>query len=220
MLQWSDSSLLIVAHGSSRYPEAARDLLRLSERLRDKFARVEIAFWRQQPELSKAHLQGERIFVLPYFAGVGKHTEELIPARLGDDSRIRYCAPIGSNPRIPGLIEKRAGNQSAALLLIAHGSSHHAASRTPQAIAATLREGGAFTEVAVAYLEQEPFARDWRNLMNTEKIVVQPLLLAAGMHANEDLPALFAGSGVQLLSGIGSDDEILAMMLEQIEAAS
>ena len=220
MQEWSDASLLLVAHGSSRYPQAADHLLRLADRLRQRklFARIDVAFWRQQPELSKDHLQGERIFLLPYFAGVGKHTEELIPERLGKDSRIRYCQPIGANPCIPDLIERRLANRDAALLLVAHGSHHHAASRTPEAIAATLRQRGKFAEVAVAYLEQEPNARNWRRLVSRSEVIVQPLLLAAGMHASDELPALFPG--LQIQGGIGSDEDIIAMMLEQIEAAS
>ena len=71
MLQWSHSSLLLVAHGSSRYPEAAGDLLRLAKRLEGRFARVDVAFWRQQPELSRDHLRGSSIYVLPFFAGAG-----------------------------------------------------------------------------------------------------------------------------------------------------
>jgi sirohydrochlorin cobaltochelatase len=232
MPQWSHSSLLLVAHGSSRYPQAAADLLRLAKRLDGFFARIDVAFWRQPPELTREHLKGKSIFVLPYFAGAGKHTDELIPERLGlsgsitrrDGAEIRYCQPIGANPRLPSLILNRARHggldlSASALLLIAHGSSHQHASRTPEAIAGRLRDYRAFAEVKTVYLEQEPYARDWRKLVKAKTVIAQPLLLAAGMHASEDLPALL-GDAVHLRDGIGSDEEILAMMIDQIEEVS
>jgi sirohydrochlorin cobaltochelatase len=241
MLQWSQSSLLLVGHGSTRYPDSAADLLRLAGLLRHRrlFERVDVAFWRQDPLLSRDQLRGRQVFVLPYFAGAGKHTEELIPERLGlagrvterDGGQVFYCAPIGCHPALPSLIERRAmalcqthglDTAGTALLLIAHGSSHGGASRTPHAIAAELCNRKRFAEVATVFLEQAPYARDWADLVTAPAVVAQPLLLAAGMHASEDLPSLFGGDRprVFLQSGVGSDDEIIDMMLGQIEAAS
>lgn len=240
MQQWSHSSLLLVAHGSSRFPDSAADLMRLAERIRGKslFERVDVAFWRQNPVLSADHLQGEQIYVLPFFAGLGKHTEQLIPERLGlkgavteiGRQRIIYCPPVGCHPRLPILIQQRAAAfcreqnldpLGTALLLIGHGSKEGGASRTPETVASHLRDNAVFAEVVTVFLEQAPFARDWRSIVMTSDVIAQPLLLSAGMHASEDLPALFDGHPhVWLQRGIGSDDEIVAMMLEQIEAAS
>jgi sirohydrochlorin cobaltochelatase len=241
MLHWSQSSLLLVGHGSSRYPESAAGLQRLAGILRRRalFERVDVAFWRQDPLLSPSHVRDRQVFVLPYFAGAGRHTDELIPERLGiegalterDGSRILYCRPIGCHPRLPSLIERRAlarcrdesvDAAATALLLIAHGSSHGGAGRTAEDIAARLRQGGGFAEVVTVFLEQAPFARDWADLVTAPAVVAQPLLLAAGMHASEDLPALLARTDkrVFLQNGIGDDDEIVAMMLDQIEALS
>jgi sirohydrochlorin cobaltochelatase len=75
-----------------------------------------------------------------------------------------------------------------------------------------------FGEVATAYLEQAPYAADWKKLVSKPKVVAQPLLLSAGMHASADLPPLFAGSETVLLQGIGSEEEIASLILDQLEA--
>lgn len=219
------ASLLLVAHGSTRHPAAADGLYRVAERLQPRFAHVDIAFWRQEPVLSPDHLRAGKVFVVPYFAGLGKHTEQLIPERLGLPGKpdITYCPPVGCHPALPGLIHRRAlaaaeDPSRTTLLLIGHGSREGGANRTPEAIAETLRGLGGFAEVATAYLEQAPFAADWRGLVRFPSVVAQPLLLSAGMHASDDLPPLFAGSDAVLLQGIGDEAEIAAMILDQIEA--
>jgi sirohydrochlorin cobaltochelatase len=219
------ASLLLVAHGSTRHPAAAEGLYRIAERLKPRFAHVDVAFWRQEPVLSPDHLRGGKVYVVPYFAGLGKHTEQLIPERLGLPGKpgVTYCPPVGCHPALPGLIHRRAlaatdNPAETSLLLIGHGSREGGANRTPEKIAETLRSLGGFAEVATAYLEQAPFAADWRRLVRFPKVVAQPLLLSAGMHASEDLPPLFAGSNAILLQGVGEEAEIAAMVLDQIEA--
>ncbi len=222
-----DASLLLIAHGSTRYPKAANGLYRIAGRLMQKFAHVDVAFWRQAPELSPAQLREGKVFVVPYFAGLGKHTEQLIPERLGlatQSGRIVYCPPVGCHPALPGMIRRRALAATAdpsrtTLLLIAHGSREGGANRTPEAIAETLRSMGGFAEVTVVYLEQAPFAANWRAAVSRLFVVAQPLLLSAGMHASEDLPPLFAGENAVLLQGVGEEEEIAAMILDQTQAA-
>ena len=222
-----DASLLLVAHGSTSFPDAAGDLYRIADRLRPRFAHVDVTFWRQEPVVSRDHLRQGKVFVVPYFAGLGKHTEQLIPQKLGLTEGmvgdVVYCPPVGCHPDLPRLIHRRALAATAdpantALLLIGHGSREGGANRTPEAIAASLRVLGGFGEIVTAYLEQAPCAADWRTLVTLPTVVAQPLLLSAGMHASDDLPALFQGSGAVLLHGIGTDEEIAAMILDQIKA--
>ncbi len=65
------ASLLLVAHGSTRHPAAADGLYRIAERLKPRFAHVDVAFWRQEPILSPEPLRDGPVFVVPYFAGLG-----------------------------------------------------------------------------------------------------------------------------------------------------
>ena len=219
------ASLLLVAHGSTRYPAAAEDLYRIAEMLKPRFTHVDIAFWRQEPILSQVHLRDGPVFVVPYFAGLGKHTEQMIPERLDLAAKpdVTYCPPVGCHPALPGMIHRRALAATAnpaetALLLIGHGSREGGANRTPEAVAEALRGLGGFAEIVTAYIEQAPFAADWRKLVRSPRVVAQPLLLSAGMHASDDLPPLFAGSDAVLLQGIGTDEEIAAMILDQTRA--
>lgn len=220
------ASLLLVAHGSTRHPAAADGLYRIAERLKPRFAHVDVAFWRQEPVLTPDHLRDGKVYVVPYFAGLGKYTEQLIPERLGLPGRpgVTYCPPVGCHPALPGLIHRRAlaaagDPASTSLLLIGHGSREGGANRTPEAIAENLRALGGFAEVVTAYLEQAPFATDWRKLVHCPKVVAQPLLLSAGMHASEDLPPLFEGSNAVLLHGVGSEEEIAGLILDQLGAS-
>jgi len=242
-MDWSRSSLLLVAHGSSRTPESAAGLARLAERIRQRalFERVDIAFWRQDPFLAEEHLSAAFTYVLPFFAGLGKHTEQLIPARLRltgpltrrDGRQIVYCPPVGCHPALPELIARRALSlcgendldpAATALLVIGHGSRDGGASRTPESIASALR-AYPFAEIGALFLEQPPFARDWAQLVRSRAVIAQPLLLSAGMHQSEDLPRLFDPAAhpqrrIWLQQGIGSDEEIVAIMLDQIGAAA
>jgi sirohydrochlorin ferrochelatase len=221
------ASLLLVAHGSTSHPDAAQGLYRIAERLKPRFAHVDVAFWRQEPLLSRASLREGKVYVVPYFTGLGKHTETLIPGKLGITCKVAedvtYCPPVGCHPDLPRLIHRRALQAAAdpaetALLLIGHGSKDGGANRTPEAIARALRALGGFGEVVTAYLEQAPFAADWRKLVRKPHVVAQPLLLSAGMHASADLPLLFTGSGAVLMQGIGNDEEIETLILDQIGA--
>lgn len=222
-----NASLLLVAHGSTSHPDAAQGLYRIAKLLAPRFAHVDVAFWRQEPLLSRDSLRDGKVYVVPYFTGLGKHTETLIPGKLGITCKvaggITYCPPVGCHPGLPALIHRRALLAAAdpgetTLLLIGHGSKEGSANRTPEAIAVALRSLGGFGEVVTAYLEQAPFAHDWPDLTSKPNIVAQPLLLSAGMHASADLPPLFAGSGAVLLQGIGSDEEIAGLILDQLEA--
>jgi sirohydrochlorin cobaltochelatase len=221
------ASLLLVAHGSSSHPDAALGLYRIAERLKPRFAHVDVAFWRQEPFVSRESLREGKVYVVPYFTGLGKHTETLIPGKLGITCKVAkdlvYCPPVGCHSALPGLIHRRAVQAAAdpaqtSLLLIGHGSKEGGANRTPEAIARALRDLGGFGEVVTAYLEQPPFATDWRRLVRKSKVVAQPLLLSAGMHASADLPPLFAGTEAVLLHGIGSEEEIAGLILGQLEA--
>jgi sirohydrochlorin cobaltochelatase len=222
-----DSSLLLVAHGSASHPDAAIGLYRIAGLLAPRFAHVDVAFWRQEPLLSRSQLREGKVYVVPYFTGLGKHTETLIPGKLGLTCKVAgdvtYCPPVGCHPELPHLIHRRAlaaadDPAETTLLLIGHGSKEGGANRTPEAIAEALRKLGGFGEVKTAYLEQAPFAADWRDLVTKRRVIAQPLLLSAGMHASTDLPPLFEGAGAILLQGIGSEEEIAGLILDQLEA--
>jgi sirohydrochlorin cobaltochelatase len=187
------------------------------------------------------------LYIVPLFAGHGKHTDQLIPQALGltgklthcDGRTIRYCPPLGTHPAIPQLLGRRAAElchrenvnpAKTTLLLIAHGSSTGGASQTPDMVAHALRAMNIFAEVVVAYIEQAPAVHDWPNLVHTAMVIAVPLLISDGMHANDDLPPLFGldkstggpakihGHRVWLMGGIGHDGELEQMTLDLVRA--
>lgn len=247
------TALVLVGHGSARHPDSAAPILALAEELRRRGPWDEVAavFMKQAPHLDQAlSLVGaETVVVIPVFAGKGYYTDTLIPRGMGldgavtvkDGRTVLYTAPAGGNPRIPGLMACRADGVArdcgwspgdTSLLLIAHGSSRPGgAGDTPRAIAAAIAAHDHFAEVALCFLEQEPFARDWTTMVQGDKVVALPLLVAQGMHASQDIPPLFglvsgqtgpvvaAGRTVRLATGLGAEPELVDIIAEMAEAA-
>lgn len=243
------AALVLVGHGSTRHPDGALPILALAEDIRRRrlFAEVVAVFMKQDPPLAAAEtlVQAARLVVVPVFAGKGYYTDELIPREMRltgrvtdrDGRRILYTEAAGTHPRIPALLRGRAEAVAAtagfiaresALLLIAHGSSRPGgAGETPRAIAAALT---GFREVVLVFLEQEPEAARWRDLVNCRDVVALPLLVAQGMHASRDIPPLFGlengetgpkechGHRVALASGLGAEPALVEVILEMANA--
>ena len=249
---WKDAHLLLVGHGTARVEAGDGAVRRVAHALRDKglFASVQAAFWREEPKVTAALFGPGLNYVVPLFAGHGKHTDTLIPEALGLSGPVTrrggrtvvYCPPVGTHPRIPALIEHHASivceengvaPAKAALLLIAHGSqsSEGRSSATPEAVGGTIRDRDIFAQVAVSYLEQTPYVRDWATAIEACDVIAMPLLLSDGMHVNDDLPPLFGLNGpaggpamvgkhrVWLTGGIADDAVLEAMTLDLIRLA-
>lgn len=244
----TDAALILVGHGSSRIPDAGRPILDLAEavRARGVFAEVACAFMKQPPFVEGApeRVEAALVHVVPVFAGKGYYTDQLVPRAMGLEGAetrrggklIRYTAPAGTHPGLPGILARRAvtlargagvDHAKAGLLLIAHGSSRPGgAGETPRAIAAAIARAGLFAEVALCFLEQEPFARDWPALTRARDLVVLPLLVAQGLHAGADIPPLFGlrpgetgpahshGRRVRLMGGLGAEPELVDIVLD------
>lgn len=190
-------------------------------------------------------VSASEVYVVPNFAGAGHITRHELPRALGldgpltvrDGRRIHFAEPVGSHPSLPALLRKRIEALAAgagldrrrlSVLLIGHGSARPGSSGTAEAIAEALRAHGDYGEVVTAYLEQEPFVADWPRLVSTPTVIAAPLLVAEGLHGSEDLPPLFGlprggggpahvhGRTVFLCRGIGSDPEIVEVILERV----
>lgn len=249
---WPDSALILVGHGSSRNPGSRVPTCRLAEELarRQLFAEVRACFLKEPPDPRQTldRVSAKRVYVVPNFAGSGHFTQAIIPAELGligpvtvaAGRTILYAEPVGGHPRVIAMIRRQALAALAengrppgevCLLLVGHGSTRPGgAAATAEAIAAVLRGGGEFGEVATAFLEEAPFVADWRRIVGTRAVVVVPLLIAEGLHASEDLaplfglapgapgPAIIDNREVWLGRGIGSDPEVVEIILDLVRA--
>ncbi|CAA7613399.1 CbiX/SirB N-terminal domain-containing protein [Magnetospirillum sp. UT-4] len=247
------AAIVLVGHGSARHPDSAAPVLALAEALRARgpWTEVRAAFMKQEPGLEHAldGLEAAEVVVVPVFAGQGYYTDTLIPRAMGLDGAvtrrpgrlIRYTAAAGGHPRIPGVMACRASGTATAagmdpaatrLLLIAHGSSRPGGSgATPRAIAEAIAAMNHFAEVALAFLEQEPLATGWRDLVAPGAVVVLPLLVAQGMHASQDIPPLFGltagqtgpvtvdGRRVVLSAGLGAEPELVEIVAGMVTGA-
>jgi sirohydrochlorin cobaltochelatase len=230
-------ALILVGHGTS-VEDGGAPLAALADRLgrRGRFAEIHVAFLRQEPRLGPIDSLTDApwVVIVPVMAGGGALSGPHIERIAGLDGslterggrRLRLTPPVGSHPAFADLVERRARAEALAwgfdpsalaLLLVAHGSSRPGgAGEGAQALAATLAGRGLFAQVTCAFLEQAPYAADWRDLIRGLRVVALPLLLSAGTHARRDLPALFAGAAdrVRLAPPLGDDPGLDALVLD------
>src|SRR5436190_16844888 len=220
---YSSSALLIVGHGSTVNPDSsAPTLAHAAEiRLREVFADVECAFWKEEPSLRDAIFAFDpefvrEVYVVPNFISEGYFTQTVVPRELELNGRItkrasgqswKYCEPVGNHSRMTELLLKRAGEVAqdanpaeTSLLIVAHGTdlnenSAVAAKREAEKIRA-LRKYAAVLNV---YMEEPPLVSDWRKLTKTSNVVVVPFFISDGLHSYEDIPVLL---GIAVAAGV------------------
>ena len=209
-----DSALLIVAHGSTVNPDSsAPTLVHAAEiRRRKIFAKVDCAFWKEEPSLRDALFLFDpesirEVYVVPNFISEGYFTQTVVPRELELNGRItkradgqiwRYCEPVGNHPVMTELLLKRARDVApdvdpaeTSLLIVAHGTdlnenSAVAAKREAEKIRAL----GKYAAVLNLYMEEPPLVSEWRKLTETPDVVVVPFFISDGLHSYEDIPRL------------------------------
>ena len=126
---FTDSALVLVAHGSTQNADSAKPANQHADELRARrlFAEVRTGFIKQQPEIG-AVLEGikaGRIFVVPLFISEGYYTGEILPRELGllsDDDEafacirkkggqiLHYCGPVGTHTSMTDALLLRAAD--------------------------------------------------------------------------------------------------------------
>ena len=209
-----DAALLIVAHGSTVNPDSSAPTLEHAAEIRRRkiFAKVECAFWKEEPSLRDALFLFDpesirEVYVVPNFISEGYFTQTVVPRELELDGRItnrsngqiwKYCEPVGNHPLMTELLLKRARDVApdaapaeTSFLIVAHGTdlnenSAVAAKREAEKIRAL----GKYAAVLNVYMEESPLVSDWRTLTKTPTVVVVPFFISDGLHSYEDIPRL------------------------------
>lgn len=203
-------ALLLVGHGSAHDPESGAPVRAHARRIREErhFEEVEVAFWKEPPFLRDGLelVRAEDVFVVPMFLADGYYVRQVVPREIGLEGkltrsgarRIRYCPPVGSHPRMPELVLRRAREcalltvaerRRAALVVIGHGTERSATSAgTVQRITARLRRASEFGTVDCGFLDQEPRIERVVGGMRTRHIVLVPFFLAEGHHTRVTVP--------------------------------
>ena len=222
------SALLVVAHGSTVNPDSSAPTLAHAAEIRRRniFAKVECAFWKEEPSLRDALFLFDpesirEVYVVPNFISEGYFTQTVVPRELELNGPItkrlngqlwRYCEPVGNHPLMTELLLKRARDVApdvdpaeTSLLIVAHGTdlnenSAVAAKREVEKI----RSLGKYAAVLNVYMEESPAVSDWRKLAKTHNVVVVPFFISDGLHSYEDIPGLLGIANGRSRTGLSA----------------
>jgi sirohydrochlorin cobaltochelatase len=210
MFRKPDSALILIGHGSTVNPDSSGPTYDHAEAIhaRGVFREVHCAFWKEEPSLRQVlhACDADDIYIVPNFISEGYFTETVIPRELElagpitqrGGRTLKYCAPVGSHPRMTELLLRRATETApgvnpahSALFIVGHGTglndnSAVAAKREVERIAAL----GRFAEVHNAYMEEAPLIAEWDRLTAQPNVIIVPFFIADGLHSYEDIPVL------------------------------
>jgi sirohydrochlorin cobaltochelatase len=236
-------ALLLIGHGSTVVPDAARPLLAHADAIRESgcFGEVNVGMLLGEPNVDSVFsaLNAPVVHVVPFFLDDGYFTRIVIPDRLlplvSGSRVIRFCPPVGLHDGIATLLETRLlrhcemfGNdpRSVSVLLVGHGSAQGPGrARALQRHAANLEARGLFGRVRVAYLEEPPFVAESLAGARGHIVAVIGYLANDGAHATKDLPCLIAeeralrGTNwppVHDVGTIGSDEALPRLIMDQV----
>jgi sirohydrochlorin cobaltochelatase len=239
----ANTALLLIGHGSTRYPDAAIGLQRHADALRveGSFPVVEVGLLKGSPSVAEAlgRINAAKVHVVPFFMESGYFTRVAIPRALGLSSpnagpRLHLCPPIGLHDGMAALIERQSlaacaalniASRTVAVLVVGHGS----ASTPGMALALhehSARVGwtGLFARVEAACLEEAPFVADSLQALRHHPVVVIGFFAGDGGHVRDDLPSLVAaeqaargadGLAVRLQGIVTDNPEVVQIILDQ-----
>ena len=241
----TQDALLLIGHGSTVLPDAARPLIAHAEVIREsgRFSEVKVGMLLGEPDVSSvfATLTAPVVNVVPFFLDDGYFTRIAIPDRLlqlTSGSRvIRFCPPVGLHEGIATLLETRlvrhcemygTDPKSLSVLLVGHGSAKGPGrARALPRHTKALESGGRFGWVRIAYLEEAPFVAEALASTRGHVVAVIGYLANEGMHATKDLPRLIAAERaargtnwppVHDLGTIGADEVLPSLIMDQVTA--
>lgn len=240
---FTQDALLLIGHGSTTLPGAARPLLAHAETIRasGRFAEVAVGMLLGEPSAAAVAdaLTAPVVHVAPFFLEEGYFTRIVIPDLLlprASASRVlRFCPPAGAHDGIVGILEKRLSRhceafgtnpKSLSVLLVGHGSGRGPGrARLLRRHANRLEAAGHFGWVRVAYLEEAPFVPETLASARGHVVAVIGYLANEGTHATVDVPAFIAAERAQRgthwppvhdLGSIGGDQEMARLIMDQV----
>ena len=214
---FSDAALVVLGHGTTLNDGSAAPVFQhaAEQRRRGIFAEVREAFWKQEPQVKSvlATITASRVFIVPLFISEGYFSDEVIPRELGfgtdfrfqtSDSRLFYCQPVGTHPRMTSVILARASEvvekfpfprapkpKDTTLFIAGHGTERNERSRQSiERQVETIRAQNIYAAVHAVFMEEEPRISDCHSLGQTRNLVVVPFFISDGLHVVEDIPVL------------------------------
>jgi sirohydrochlorin cobaltochelatase len=226
--------LLLIGHGSVRYPNAGEAMLRHADAVRatGRFAGVEVALLNGSPSVNEAlgRIGAATVRVVPFFMENGYFSRVALARALGGYPAL-LCPPVGVHDGMAGLIERQAlaacgdlgvPSHGTAVLVVGHGSSS-APGRALVLHRHVGRVAGTelFARVEAACLEEPPLVADVLPGLRAHPVVVIGFFANHGGHVRDDVPALIAaeqagrGDAGQpvLFHGCVTDDPMMAEII-------
>jgi sirohydrochlorin cobaltochelatase len=205
-----DSALILVGHGSTLNPDSSAPTFQHVDEImrRGIFGEVHCCFWKEEPSFREIFylVESHDIYVVPNFISQGYFTETIIPREMELSGRIttrglttiKYCDPVGCDPRMAELLLRRAREvapnvppEETSLLIVGHGTSlNERSAEAAQEQVRLIREKSNFAEVSEAYMEEEPYIADWTKNTSQPNVVIVPFFIADGLHSYQDIPVL------------------------------
>ena len=220
---FANDALLLVAHGSSRYPDAGRTLQLHAAALRTQahFAEVGVGFLNGAPSVADAlaELRSSTIHVVPFFMEDGYFTRVAVPQSLASGPPTRLYPPVGIHPGMTSLISARIQRERAGaadVILVGHGSAKSPGRRM------ALHDHAERLAARVAFLEEPPFLDDALAQTLSPIVAVLGVFAGEGGHVRDDLPALIAAARLRFgkrlidLGSIGDDAGMAALILDRV----
>jgi len=210
-------ALVVAGHGSTVNADSSTPAYRHADRIREQglFAEVHECFWKEEPNFRFIldQVEAERVYIVPDFISSGYFTEEVIPRELKltapltrrDGKTLCYCQPVGLHPAMTEVLLERAAEvvhasgvpplppEETALLVIGHGTGLNENSTKivhEQAARIGAMEPRRYAAAVAAFMEQEPFVKEWRTLVPQPNVVAVPFFISDGLHSYEDIPVL------------------------------
>jgi sirohydrochlorin cobaltochelatase len=198
--------ILLIAHGSARYAEAARPALAQLPRLRAAAPGrcVTLGLLAGRPGVSDtlARIDAPAIRAVPFFMEDGYFVRVAVPRAIGGDRRVTRCRPVGVHPGMADVVAGHARDGCAArdlvpaevaLLLVGHGSaSAPGRAMALRRHAAALAASSLFQTVHIAHLEEPPLLADALAALRPWPVAVVGFFAGEGKHVRDDVPAALA----------------------------
>jgi sirohydrochlorin cobaltochelatase len=215
---FSDSTLIVLGHGSTKNEESSATVYQHASELRRRkvFAEVCEAFWKQDPQIKSvlAMISTPRVFIVPVFISEGYFSSDIIPRELGfapgksrletRQSTLMYCSPVGTHDRMISVLMTRATEVAAkfpfprapqpretTLFIAGHGTEKNENSRKAiEHQVALVQATNEYAAVHAVFLEEEPRIENCYEIAKTRNIIIVPFFISDGMHTQEDIPVL------------------------------
>ena len=204
------SALVLVGHGSTVNPDSSFPTFVHANEIRSRgiFSEVHCAFWKEEPSLREVlrMVEAPDVYIVPNFISEGYFTAKVIPRELElcgpittrNQQTLKYCEPVGNDPRMTDLLLHRAAEvagdtpaHDTSLVIVAHGTglNENSAVAAKRQVAA-IRDRRIYPEVVAAFMEEPPEISEWVNLTTQRNVVVVPFFISDGLHSYQDIPIL------------------------------